>query len=188
MAQNGKQWKFSVRQTGATRTRTAPGGQHPKSLRRRLLGNRLQLPGHPFACATETDIIRELTEDEAAFRSLTRSWFEHSDLYTILRLLSRKATGHHHLGPRNHPCDNPVKVTGDRETSANLRYKIGRNLRTTRARRSTPPGRHPAALEQPATRAHIRLQHRLPDLQQRRQPPYIRYTATRSNTAESRWK
>ena len=39
---------------------------------------------------TETDIIRELTEDDAAFRSLTRSWFEHSDLYTILKLLSER--------------------------------------------------------------------------------------------------
>lgn len=29
---------------------------------------------------TETQIIRDLAEDEAAFRSLTRSWFEHSDL------------------------------------------------------------------------------------------------------------
>ena len=53
---------------------------------------------------TETDIIRELTEDEAAFRSLTRSWFEHSDLYTILRLLSEAGThGRHHLRPRHHP-------------------------------------------------------------------------------------
>ena len=78
---------------------------------------------------TETDIIRELTEDEAAFRSLTRSWFEHSDLYTILRLLSER--GHTVVITSDHGTirvDNPVKVTGDRETSANLRYKTGRNL------------------------------------------------------------
>lgn len=78
---------------------------------------------------TETEIIRELTEDEAAFRSLTRSWFEHSDLYTILKMLSEK--GHTVIITSDHGTirvDNPVKVVGDRETSANLRYKTGRSL------------------------------------------------------------
>lgn len=78
---------------------------------------------------TETDIIRELTEDEASFRSLTRSWFEHSDLFTLLKLLSER--GHTVIVTSDHGTirvDNPVRVTGDRETSANLRYKTGRNL------------------------------------------------------------
>lgn len=78
---------------------------------------------------TETEIIRELTEDEAAFRSLTRSWFEHSELYTILRLLSER--GHTVVITSDHGTtrvDNAVKVLGDRETSTNLRYKTGRNL------------------------------------------------------------
>ncbi len=78
---------------------------------------------------TETEIIRELTEDEAAFRSLTRSWFEHSDLFTILKLLSER--GHTVIITSDHGTirvDNPVKVVGDRETSTNLRYKTGRNL------------------------------------------------------------
>ena len=78
---------------------------------------------------TETDIIRELTEDEASFRSLTRSWFEHSDLFIILKLLSER--GHTVIITSDHGTirvDNPVKVTGDRDTSPNLRYKTGRNL------------------------------------------------------------
>lgn len=78
---------------------------------------------------TETEIIRELTEDEAAFRSLTRSWFEHSDLFTILKLLSER--GHTVIITSDHGTvrvDNPIKVVGDRETSPNLRYKTGRNL------------------------------------------------------------
>ena len=78
---------------------------------------------------TETEIIRELTEDEASFRSLTRSWFEHSELYTLLKMLSER--GHTVIVTSDHGTvrvDNPVKVTGDRETSANLRYKTGRNL------------------------------------------------------------
>jgi DNA-binding response OmpR family regulator len=78
---------------------------------------------------TETEIIRDLTEDEAAFRALTRSWFEFSELFTILRLLSER--GHHVVVTSDHGTirvDNPVKVVGDRETSPNLRYKTGRNL------------------------------------------------------------
>jgi len=78
---------------------------------------------------TETEIIRELTEDDASFRSLTRSWFEHSELYTLLKLLSER--GHTVIVTSDHGTirvDNPVRVTGDRETSANLRYKTGRNL------------------------------------------------------------
>ncbi len=78
---------------------------------------------------TETDIIREIADDEAAFRSLTRSWFEHSELLEIIRLVSEHGirlviTSDH--GTRQ--VQNPVKVIGDRETSANLRYKTGKNL------------------------------------------------------------
>ncbi|MDR2885797.1 MAG: PglZ domain-containing protein [Rikenellaceae bacterium] len=78
---------------------------------------------------TETDIIRDLTEDEAAFRSLTHSWFEHSELFTMLRMLAAK--GHTVIITTDHGTvrvDNPVKIVGDRETSTNLRYKTGRNL------------------------------------------------------------
>ncbi len=91
-----------------------------------IVDNFLDILSH---ARTETDVIRELTEDEAAFRSLTRSWFEHSDLLTLLRLLSER--GHTVVVTSDHGTirvDNPVKVTGDRETSANLRYKTGRNL------------------------------------------------------------
>ncbi|MFI3258585.1 MAG: PglZ domain-containing protein [Rikenellaceae bacterium] len=78
---------------------------------------------------TETDIIRNLTEDEASFRSLTRSWFDHSELFAMLKLLSER--GHTIIITSDHGTvrvDRAVKVTGDRQTSANLRYKTGRNL------------------------------------------------------------
>lgn len=78
---------------------------------------------------TETEIIRELAEDEAAFRSLTRSWFEHSDLMEIIRRLQAK--GHTLVITSDHGTvrvENAIKVVGDRETSTNLRYKTGRNL------------------------------------------------------------
>lgn len=78
---------------------------------------------------TETEIIRSLTEDEAAFRSLTRSWFEHSELSTMLRMLAE--AGHTVIITSDHGTtrvENPVKIQGDRETSPNIRYKTGRNL------------------------------------------------------------
>ena len=78
---------------------------------------------------TETDIIRELTEDDASFRSLTRSWFDNSELLAMLKLLSEH--GHTVIITSDHGTvrvDNPVRVQGDRETSVNLRYKTGRNL------------------------------------------------------------
>lgn len=78
---------------------------------------------------TEIDLIRDLASDEPAYRSLTRSWFIHSSLFDLLKTLSSKrvriifSTDHGTIRVQN-----PVKVIGDRKTSANLRYKMGRNL------------------------------------------------------------
>jgi len=78
---------------------------------------------------TEIDIIRDLANDEPAYRTLTHSWFIHSPLYDLLKNLSTEkvkiiiSTDHGTI-----KVTNPVKVTGDRNTSPNLRYKLGRNL------------------------------------------------------------
>jgi hypothetical protein len=78
---------------------------------------------------TEMDLIRDLANDESAYRSLTRSWFIHSPLYELLNMLSEQpvriilTTDHGTIRVQN-----AVKVIGDRKTSANLRYKLGRNL------------------------------------------------------------
>lgn len=78
---------------------------------------------------TELDIIRELAEDEKAYRSLTLSWFEHSPLLDILKVLAERrckvviTTDHGSI-----KITNPVKVKGDRDISVNLRYKVGRLL------------------------------------------------------------
>ena len=129
MQQNGKQWRFSFDKL----VRPGQGRKLVDNIQKVydaafsvIVYNFLDILSH---ARTETDIIRELTEDDAAFRSLTRSWFEHSDLYTILKLLSER--GHTVVITSDHGTirvDNPVKVTGDRETSSNLRYKTGRNL------------------------------------------------------------
>lgn len=78
---------------------------------------------------TDMEVIRELADDEAAYRSLTKSWFEHSALYDIVRQIADMGgklmitTDHGTMHVKN-----PVKVVGDRNTSTNLRYKQGRNL------------------------------------------------------------
>jgi len=78
---------------------------------------------------TEMDMIRELAFDESSYRSLMHSWFQHSYLYELLKHLSQHdlklviTTDHGAVR-----VTNPVKVIGDRQTSANLRYKQGKNL------------------------------------------------------------
>jgi len=78
---------------------------------------------------TEMDMIRELAYDEPAYRSLTRSWFEHSHLIDFLKEISGKklklilTTDHGTIRVQN-----PLRVIGDRKTSSNLRYKQGKNL------------------------------------------------------------
>ncbi len=78
---------------------------------------------------TEMEMIKELAYDEPSYRSLTRSWFEHSHLYDFLKELSKLdikvvlTTDHGTIR-----VNNPVKVIGDRKTTPNLRYKQGRNL------------------------------------------------------------
>jgi CheY-like chemotaxis protein len=78
---------------------------------------------------TEMEVIRELADDEAAYRSLTRSWFEHSPLRDMMKSIAEMGakmiiTTDHGTVHVKHP----IKVVGDRNTNTNLRYKIGRNL------------------------------------------------------------
>ena len=76
---------------------------------------------------TDSDIVRELADDERAYRSLTLSWLEHSPLMELLQALSEKevnvliTTDHGSV-----KIDHPVRVRGDRDISVNLRYKQGR--------------------------------------------------------------
>ena len=78
---------------------------------------------------TEMEMIRELANDEKAYRSLTMSWFNNSNLFDLLKSLADNdiklviTTDHGTI-----KVNNAVKVIGDRETNTNLRYKLGRNL------------------------------------------------------------
>ena len=78
---------------------------------------------------TEMEVIRELADDESAYRSLTLSWFEHSPLREIMKGIARM--GGRMIITTDHGTvhvKHPIKVVGDRNTNTNLRYKIGRNL------------------------------------------------------------
>jgi len=78
---------------------------------------------------TDMAMIRELAPDESAYRSLTRSWFLHSPLFDIIKIIStRKAkviitTDHGTIRVKR-----AFKIIGDRSVNTNLRYKQGKNL------------------------------------------------------------
>ncbi len=78
---------------------------------------------------TESKMIRELASDEAAYRSLTRSWFKHSSTMDILR--KAKDMGYKIVLTTDHGTirvKNPLKVIADKTVNTNIRYKTGRNL------------------------------------------------------------
>lgn len=78
---------------------------------------------------TESKMIRELASTEAAYRSLTESWYKHSAISELIDFLAEQnvkiilTTDHGTIR-----VDNPIKVIGDRNTNTNLRYKVGKSL------------------------------------------------------------
>lgn len=99
-----------------------------------LLNNDLSVVVYNFIdmlshARTEMEVLKELAGDEAAYRSLTRSWFLHSPIWSALKKIASRpvqlivTTDHGTIR-----VNSPSKVVGDRETTTNLRYKLGRNL------------------------------------------------------------
>ena len=82
---------------------------------------------------TEMEVLKELAGDEKAYRSLTRSWFANSPLWAALQKIAERPmqlivmTDHGTIR-----VGSPSRVVGDRETTTNLRYKVGRNLQYER--------------------------------------------------------
>ena len=78
---------------------------------------------------TESKMVRELANNESAYRSITLSWFRHSVMADLLKALSLRdckiilTTDHGSIR-----ASKPVKIVGDRNTNTNLRYKLGKNL------------------------------------------------------------
>jgi CheY-like chemotaxis protein len=79
---------------------------------------------------SSSDVIKEMVRNEAGYRSVTRSWFEHSSLYNILRAFSNQdvtvilTSDHGSIRTQR-----SAKVVSDKDASTNLRYKYGRNLK-----------------------------------------------------------
>ena len=79
---------------------------------------------------TEVSVVRELAENEAAYRSVTESWFKHSPLWEAMQMIAEKnvkvviTTDHGSIRVKK-----PVKVVGDKNTNTNLRYKQGKSLK-----------------------------------------------------------
>ena len=99
-----------------------------------LMNNKLNVIVYNFVdmlshARTEMEVLKELASDEPAYRSISKSWFEHSPLFSALKKLKDKnveiyfTTDHGTIRVQK-----PIKVVGDRNTSTNLRYKTGRNL------------------------------------------------------------
>jgi hypothetical protein len=78
---------------------------------------------------TESKMVRELANNESAYRSITLSLFRHSVLADVFKLLAQSnykiiiTTDHGSIR-----ANNPIKIIGDRNTNTNLRYKLGKNL------------------------------------------------------------
>lgn len=78
---------------------------------------------------TEMEVMKELAKDEKAFRSLTVTWFEHSNLHQLIKKLATKDVNI--IITTDHGTTQvmkPSKCVGDRLTSTNIRYKAGKNL------------------------------------------------------------
>jgi hypothetical protein len=111
--------------------------QHGKQLMENvnnLLNNELNAVVFNFVdmlshARTDMEMIRQLAPDEAAYLSLTKSWFEHSTLLELLKFLREKkiktiiTTDHGTIRVKR-----PSKIVGDRNVNTNLRYKVGKNL------------------------------------------------------------
>jgi DNA-binding response OmpR family regulator len=99
-----------------------------------LMGNKFNAIVYNFVdmlshARTEMEVIRELADDEKAYRSITVSWLEHSPLLDIIKQIAERkgklilTTDHGTIR-----VTEPSKIIGDRNTNTNLRYKQGKNL------------------------------------------------------------
>ena len=79
---------------------------------------------------SESPILMEVAKDEAALRQLTRSWFERSTAFSVLK--EAAAHGHKVVLTTDHGsihCRRPATVYARRGASTSLRYKMGGDLR-----------------------------------------------------------
>ena len=78
---------------------------------------------------TESKMVRELANNESAYRSITLSWFRHTVMSELINYLAE--TDYTVILTTDHGSirvQKPVKIVGDKNTNTNLRYKLGKNL------------------------------------------------------------
>src|SRR5438094_122550 len=88
---------------------------------------------------SESAILYEVARDEAALRSLTRTWFERSPVLAALQEAERRGVGV--LLTTDHGsihCETPATVYAKRDATANLRYKFGEDLRSENPEAAIP--------------------------------------------------
>ena len=98
---------------------------------------------------TESKMIRELANTEAAYRSLAVSWFRHSSTFALFKELARR--GFKVVVSTDHGTvhvDRAIKVVGDKNTNVNLRYKVGKTL--TYNKKEVYEVTNPASIQLPA--------------------------------------
>ena len=81
---------------------------------------------------SESKIVQEMVPDESAYRSMIRTWFEGSWIYKLIQKSTQN--GFTVIITSDHgsiKVQRGEKVLGDRETSAGIRYKHGRNISST---------------------------------------------------------
>ena len=129
LKRNGKNIKFSYTKV----TNINAGKKLPDSVSN-MMTNKLNVIVYNFVdmlshARTEMDMIRELADEEPAYRSLTVSWFEHSPLFEAMKVIAEKkarviiTTDHGTVHVKE-----PSKIVGDRTVNSNLRYKQGKSL------------------------------------------------------------
>lgn len=128
-----KRWGKDVKYSYTKITNLSAGKKLAENISN-LMSNKLNVIVYNFVdmlshARTEMEVIRELADDESAYRSITVSWFEHSPLHDILKQLANKkvnlviTTDHGTI-----KVTEPSRVVGDKNTNTNLRYKQGRSL------------------------------------------------------------
>lgn len=125
----GKNVKFSYNKI----TNLAAGKKLADSISN-LTQNKLNVIVYNFVdmlshARTDMEVIRELADDEPAYRSITRSWFEHSPLLDMIKQIAEKkcrliiTTDHGTVHVKE-----ASKVIGDKNVNTNLRYKTGKTM------------------------------------------------------------
>lgn len=100
--------------------------KHSSSLLNVVVFNFIDMLSHS---RTESKMMRELAHDEAAYRSLTLSWFKHSPISILLQKAAE--WGYTLVFTTDHGTTrvkNPVQIIADRNTNTNIRYKVGKAL------------------------------------------------------------